>query len=911
MDEGERARRLVQKLKAHQDSGEFAQMIALKDEATQLSAALAHITEPWHPESQDDRSVATILHESLAGAYEHMGMFAESIDLHTRRLQEAQRHGDVRGEMCALKWLGASHRFLRQDEQALAFLERLLALLESNRAQHIRSRRFADEMCAMSQLGECYFNLGRGKEALKMQKKQLQRAEKKGTVADRILALNSLAMAQSRLDPCLRYETLCKAADLIERSVREGQPNTHYSSEYNLFKQTFYRLGIVCSNLLQTSHFALYSLSKKAGVLPAHFALEQPSAPGGKKDQVFEALHAFRRAIELHDQDKFPSATASFKQDALLFSARLLYMQGNEDEAVQVLEASLELTVDMARVICAGCHQVRGQVSMLESTCGKCGVARYCSKEHQKLAWNVQVADQKASGVTQFLSHKFLCSALKTFKSVAKGKHQSEECRTEILGLLRTMAHWKPPNGLATTGKLAERVLVAGATVKLVSLKSTPELNGRQGKLVQYMGARAEFLNSSGLDCSAEKWQVQLDPVASGLPGSSFDELDSKTIVAKTSNLVYVSGPAGAEDKNWWTSPLEDEEAAKMQSTVDIGTWAKDSRPREGGSERERRESGNDPILASHRDPVARGTCRTLEELVVQETLQQRRGEGEGGGARFPSGEGGGADDSCITGAGLGGVAGLVGLSKEDAEHVILVRGAGELQVGDVVKMHSLQTEAFNGLFGTLTQWLGDKERWAVQLQKTPGKVITIRADNLMFVRERKAKPLPGNNEITQTLVTMTGLCNRQDWQGILDMEETALLAARALVLPTSRHQGRAEAVYYWLGLANERLAQQLSLRGVDVREHHHTKRALELYQQQLTVAQEHGGRAEEAKAHGNLGNAHILKGGYARASELIQRALDMFQSLGDTASAAVAVQTLTQLQLAQALRLPISVLGI
>jgi tetratricopeptide (TPR) repeat protein len=137
MDEGERARRLVQKLTAHQDSREFAQMIALQDEAIQLSAALAHITKPWHPESQDDRSVATVLHESLVGAYEHMGMFAESIDLHTRRLQEAQRHGDVRGEMCALKRLGAAHLFLRQHEQALAFLERLLALLESNRAQHM------------------------------------------------------------------------------------------------------------------------------------------------------------------------------------------------------------------------------------------------------------------------------------------------------------------------------------------------------------------------------------------------------------------------------------------------------------------------------------------------------------------------------------------------------------------------------------------------------------------------------------------------------------------------------------------------------------------------------------------------------------------------------------------------------
>jgi hypothetical protein len=431
-----------------------------------------------------------------------------------------------------------------------------------------------------------------------------------------------------------------------------------------------------------------------------------------------------------YDQDKFAYATASLKQDALLFSARLLYMQGNEDEAVQVLEASLELTVAMAHVICAGCGQVRGQVSMLESTCGKCGIARYCSKEHQKLAWNAQVADQKASGVTQFLSHKFLCRALKTFKSVAKGKHQNEECRAEILELLRTMAHWKPPDAFATASKLAERALVAGATVKLTSLKSFPELNGRQGKLVQYMGTLAEFLNSNGLDSCAEKWQVQLDPVASGLPGSSFDELDAKTIVTKTSNLVYVSSPAVAEDENWWTSPLEDEEALEM--------------------------------------------------------LQQRRGDGEGGGARFPGGEGCGAGDSGGTGAGRGGGAGLVGLSTDYAEHVILGRGAGELKVGVVVKMHSLQTEAFNGLFGTLMQWLGDDERWAVQLQKTPGRVIKIRADNLTFVRERKAKPLPGNNEVAHIFVTMTGLCNRQDWQGILDMEETALLAARALVLPTS-----------------------------------------------------------------------------------------------------------------------------
>jgi hypothetical protein len=58
-------------------------------------------------------------------------------------------------------------------------------------------------------------------------------------------------------------------------------------------------------------------------------------------------------------------------------------------------------------------------------------------------------------------------------------------------------------------------------------------------------------------------------------------------------------------------------------------------------------------------------------------------------------------------------------------------------------------------------------------------------------------------------------------------MEETALLTARALILPTSGRQGRAEAVYYWLGLANERLAQQLSLCGMDIRQHQYTVRCM------------------------------------------------------------------------------------
>jgi hypothetical protein len=85
---------------------------------------------------------------------------------------------------------------------------------------------------------------------------------------------------------------------------------------------------------------------------------------------VFQALHAFKRAIELHEeQQNGPDDTSNFKQDALLLSARLLYMQDNEDEAVQALEQSLEITVAMARIMCAHCRQVRVCVHERQCVC--------------------------------------------------------------------------------------------------------------------------------------------------------------------------------------------------------------------------------------------------------------------------------------------------------------------------------------------------------------------------------------------------------------------------------------------------------------------------------------------------------------------------------------------------------------
>lgn len=74
-----------------------------------------------------------------------------------------------------------------------------------------------------------------------------------------------------------------------------------------------------------------------------------------------------------------------------------------------------------------------------------------------------------------------------------------------MLGLLQIMSHWKPTDINSTQAILAKKKLVAGV-VEISSLKSSPELNGRQGKLIQYMGTMAEFLDfKNEIDSSAEK----------------------------------------------------------------------------------------------------------------------------------------------------------------------------------------------------------------------------------------------------------------------------------------------------------------------------------------------------------------------------------------------------------------------
>ena len=171
-----RARLLLLKFHFHEEIGESAEIIALKDEALRLATALAPSTAAWHHGitgfQQDARSASICLHEFLGVAFVKLGMIAESIAVHTSRHEEAERNGDVKGQTYALKWLGAAYRMSMQHDQALPFLQRRLELLESSRAPD--SAHEDDQLCdAMYQLGECLVDVGRAPEAVQIHKKQV------------------------------------------------------------------------------------------------------------------------------------------------------------------------------------------------------------------------------------------------------------------------------------------------------------------------------------------------------------------------------------------------------------------------------------------------------------------------------------------------------------------------------------------------------------------------------------------------------------------------------------------------------------------------------------------------------------------------------------------------------------------
>ena len=151
------------------------------------------------------------------------------------------------------------------------------------------------------------------------------------------------------------------------------------------------------------------------------------------------------------------------------------------------------------------------------------------------------------------------------------------------------------------------------------------------------------------------------------------------------------------------------------------------------------------------------------------------------------------------------------------ANQIRPVRATGQLLERDIVQIHSLETATYNGHYGTLQTYIEEKQRWQVKLDKND-KVIVVKAANLSFIREPHIKPLPGSRQVQLVLDTLQDINDCSMTHCTLQAHE----AARSLLLGCQGpgRKGRAEFVFYCLGIAHQRLGQN--------------DKAIELYRQQV-----------------------------------------------------------------------------
>ena len=122
------------------------------------------------------------------------------------------------------------------------------------------------------------------------------------------------------------------------------------------------------------------------------------------------------------------------EENALLNLSLLAVDMGQEAEALYFLQQCLNAQVVSACLRCRGCGQARWDAPML--TCDGCGVAKFCDKDHQRMA------SKKDHSLRKAVRHKDICSLLKKWRRVAKEKATAESCTPDLLEFLRSTL-WK------------------------------------------------------------------------------------------------------------------------------------------------------------------------------------------------------------------------------------------------------------------------------------------------------------------------------------------------------------------------------------------------------------------------------------------------------------------------------------
>lgn len=154
-----------------------------------------------------------------------------------------------------------------------------------------------------------------------------------------------------------------------------------------------------------------------------------------------------------------------------LYKAHKTSATYSEADIIKEAEAWLDLVLASSPA-CVVCRQAKGDNAGQLLICGQCGVARYCSIDHQRLHWRLKASKKPASDFayleslkaalledpsrrpasrdteadndwiktsTAYHDHKGVCKLYKKWKSVKRGQASREEAQDEILAYLKAL----------------------------------------------------------------------------------------------------------------------------------------------------------------------------------------------------------------------------------------------------------------------------------------------------------------------------------------------------------------------------------------------------------------------------------------------------------------------------------------
>ena len=304
-----------------------------------------------------------------------MGKYAQALDVYKRAAALARTMKNWKAEASIYDAVGTISLLLEQLPQAMTYFEHELACAQQGAAE-AAAKKVRDEDCDRSKLQ-----------------------------ANGQLGLTCLLM--SRANCASPTEDLQKACAWFERQMYY----CHKLGDLIAFAHASYNLGTCWLELsvrISTSNPGKTSVDRRTPHLQA-------------LDRSTLMFHRTIETAEKNSQLKLQHLAIASRREL----AKLSLMQGQESEAITLLEQHLSLTMSVGRSFCASCGQVCGEDDTIFD-CQSCGCAlagACCSPVASKL----QLISE---------AHGHICSLLRPWNEVLRGKEKRETCRGAMLEFL-------------------------------------------------------------------------------------------------------------------------------------------------------------------------------------------------------------------------------------------------------------------------------------------------------------------------------------------------------------------------------------------------------------------------------------------------------------------------------------------